>query len=101
VLEAAFTGPITTGLALIAIVVGVDFCRVDYGLADHSVLRKTLYTASFLHVFRDKVPNGLIPVNPLGLTITSFRVEPPREFPQAAAEAGRRICSLGRRASRT
>ena len=53
----------------------VDFYRVDFGLADHSVLRKTLYTASFLYMFRDKVPNGLIPVNPLGLTITSFRVD--------------------------
>jgi type IV secretory pathway component VirB8 len=53
----------------------VDFYRVEYEPADHSVLKKTLYTASFLYLFRDNVPNALIPVNPLGLTITYFRVD--------------------------
>ncbi len=53
----------------------VDFYRVEYEPADHSVLKKTLYTASFLYLFRDSVPNALIPVNPLGLTITYFRVD--------------------------
>lgn len=51
----------------------VDFYRVEYNPADHSVLKKTLYTASFLYLFRKHVPNDLIPVNPLGLTITYFR----------------------------
>jgi len=53
----------------------VDFYRVEYEPADHSVLKKTLYTASFLYLFRDSVPNALIPVNPLGLEITYFRVD--------------------------
>ncbi len=51
----------------------VDFYRVEYNPADHSVLKKTLCTASFLYLFRRDVPNDLIPVNPLGLTITYFR----------------------------
>jgi len=51
----------------------VDFYRVEYAPADHSVLKKTLFTASFLYLFRDHVPNDLIPVNPLGLTISYFR----------------------------
>ncbi len=51
----------------------VDFYVVEYAPADHSVLEKTLYTANFLFQFKDQVPNELIPVNPLGLTITYFR----------------------------
>lgn len=51
----------------------VDFYRVEYSPANHSVLKKTLYTASFMFMFKDEVPNELIPVNPLGLTVTYFR----------------------------
>jgi type IV secretory pathway component VirB8 len=51
----------------------VDFYRAEYNPADHSVLKKRLCTASFLYLFRPHVPNDLIPVNPLGLTITYFR----------------------------
>ena len=51
----------------------VDFYEVEYAPADHSVLKKTLHTANFVLLFRDEVPNELIPVNPLGMTITYFR----------------------------
>ena len=51
----------------------VDFYRIEYAPADHSVLKKTLYTANFIFQFKDNVPNELIPINPLGLTITYFR----------------------------
>jgi type IV secretory pathway TrbF-like protein len=51
----------------------VDFYRVEYAPADHSVLKKTLYTANFIFLFKEDVPNELIPINPLGLTITDFR----------------------------
>ena len=51
----------------------VDFYEIEYSPADHSILRKTLYTASFLFSFRDHVPNQDILVNPLGLMITYFR----------------------------
>jgi type IV secretory pathway TrbF-like protein len=51
----------------------VDFYMVYYSPADHSELKRDLYTANFVFVFRTKVPNDLIPLNPLGLTITYFR----------------------------
>jgi len=51
----------------------VDFYRIEYAPADHSVLKKTLYTANFIFQFKDDVPNELIPINPLGMTITYFR----------------------------
>jgi type IV secretion system protein VirB5 len=51
----------------------VDFYMVYYSPADHSELNRTLYTANFVFVFKPNVPNGLIPINPLGLAITYFR----------------------------
>ena len=51
----------------------VDFYQIEYSPVDHSVLNKRLYTASFVFEFRSEVPNRLIPINPLGLTIKSFR----------------------------
>lgn len=51
----------------------VDFFEIEYSPSDHSVAKRTLYTASFLFSFRDHVPNAEILTNPLGLTITYFR----------------------------
>jgi len=51
----------------------VDFYLVYYSPADHSELRRDLYTANFVFTFQSKVPNDLIPINPLGLTISYFR----------------------------
>ncbi|MGB2590670.1 MAG: VirB8/TrbF family protein [Candidatus Acidiferrum sp.] len=51
----------------------VDFYMVYYSPADHSELKRDLYTANFVFVFKSRVPNELIPINPLGLTITYFR----------------------------
>jgi type IV secretory pathway TrbF-like protein len=51
----------------------VDFFEVEYSPSDHSVAKRTLYTASFLFSFRDRVPNAEILTNPLGLTIAYFR----------------------------
>jgi type IV secretory pathway component VirB8 len=51
----------------------VDFYMVYYSPADHSELKRDLYTANFVFVFKSQVPNELIPINPLGLTITYFR----------------------------
>jgi type IV secretion system protein VirB5 len=50
-----------------------DFYMVYYSPADHSELKRDLYTANFVFVFKSQVPNELIPINPLGLTITYFR----------------------------
>jgi type IV secretory pathway component VirB8 len=51
----------------------VDFFEIDYSPADHSVKKRTLYTASMLFTFRDQVSNQDILVNPLGLAISYFR----------------------------
>lgn len=51
----------------------VDFEKVYYTAADHLVSKRERYVAHFVFVVRDHVPNALIPVNPLGLTITYFR----------------------------
>jgi type IV secretory pathway TrbF-like protein len=50
-----------------------DFYMVYYSPADHAELKRDLYTASFVFVFKNQVPNEQIPINPLGLTITYFR----------------------------
>ena len=51
----------------------VDFEMVYYSPVDHSELKRDLYTADFVFTFRTQVPNDLIPVNPLGMTISYFR----------------------------
>ena len=51
----------------------VDFYMVYYSPADHTEIKRDLYTANFVFVFKNQVPNELIPINPLGLTITYFR----------------------------
>ncbi len=51
----------------------VDFNMVYYSPADHSEIKRDLYTGNFVFVFKSKVPNELIPINPLGLAITYFR----------------------------
>jgi type IV secretory pathway TrbF-like protein len=51
----------------------VDFYLVYYSPADHGEIKRDLYTANFVFVFKSKVPNELIPINPLGLAITYFR----------------------------
>ena len=51
----------------------VDFYLVYYSPTDHSELKRDLYTANFVFVFKSEVPNELIPINPLGLTIAYLR----------------------------
>ena len=51
----------------------VDFYLVYYSPADHSELKRDLYTGNFVFTFQSHVPNELIPINPLGLTISYFR----------------------------
>lgn len=51
----------------------VDFERVYYNYGDATELKREKYTAHFVFMVRDQVPNDMIPVNPLGLTITYFR----------------------------
>jgi hypothetical protein len=42
---------------------------VHYSAADHGELKRTLYTANSVFVFKGDVPNELIPINSLGLAI--------------------------------
>src|SRR6201987_509563 len=51
----------------------VDFYMVYYSPSDHSEIKRDLYTANFVFVFQTHVPNELIPINPLGLTVSYFR----------------------------
>jgi type IV secretory pathway component VirB8 len=51
----------------------IDFFEIEYSPADHSVKKRTLYTASMVFAFRDHVSNQDILVNPLGLAISYFR----------------------------
>jgi type IV secretion system protein VirB5 len=51
----------------------VDFYMVYYSPVDHTELKRDLYTANFVFLFKSQVPNELIPINPLGVTITYFR----------------------------
>jgi len=51
----------------------VDFEKVYYAPSDHSEMKREKYVANFVFMVKERVPNTMIPVNPLGLTITYFR----------------------------
>jgi type IV secretory pathway TrbF-like protein len=51
----------------------VEFEKIYDAGRDRVEGRRERYTASFVFIVRDRVPNAWIPVNPLGLTITYFR----------------------------
>lgn len=51
----------------------VDMQKVYISRVDRSEIKREFSTVSFVFNFKQKVENDLIPVNPLGLTITYFR----------------------------
>ena len=51
----------------------IEFYKIVTSPIDHSELKRELWTANVVYVFRDQVPNDMLLVNPLGLTITYFR----------------------------
>ncbi len=51
----------------------VDFEKIFYTATDHGMTRRERYVGHFVFVVMDRVPNTLIPVNPLGLIVTYFR----------------------------
>ena len=53
----------------------VEFEKVTYGYGTHDERSRATYVAHLTFVLKDQVPNAVIPVNPLGLTITYFRVD--------------------------
>jgi type IV secretory pathway TrbF-like protein len=50
-----------------------DFEKIYYAPATRDVAKREKYVANIVFVKKDHVPNEMIPVNPLGLTITYFR----------------------------
>ena len=51
----------------------VDFDKVYYGAGDHAERKREKYVAHVVFIVKEHVPNVMVPVNPLGLTITYFR----------------------------
>jgi len=51
----------------------VDFEKIYYASGSQLESKREKYTAHFVFVVKDRVPNAWIPTNPLGLTITYFR----------------------------
>jgi type IV secretory pathway TrbF-like protein len=51
----------------------VDFEKIYYAASDHTETKREKYVANFVFLVKDHVPNAMIPINPLGLTITYFR----------------------------
>lgn len=53
----------------------VDFDKVYYGAGNRQERSRETFVAHITFVMRDAIPNSVIPVNPLGLTVTYFRVD--------------------------
>ena len=53
----------------------VDFEKVYYGLGNRQEQKRETFVAQLTFVLRDQIPNAMVLVNPLGLTITYFRVD--------------------------
>ena len=53
----------------------VAFDKVHYSLGSHQERTRETFVAQVTFVLRDQVPSAVIPVNPLGLTVTYFRVD--------------------------
>jgi len=51
----------------------VDYEKVFYQPSTRQEIRRERYVGNFVFTVKDKVSNAMIPVNPLGLTITYFR----------------------------
>ena len=53
----------------------VDFEKVYYGAGGRQERKRETFVAQITFVLRDQIPNAMVLVNPLGLTITYFRVD--------------------------
>ena len=53
----------------------VDFDKVYTGYGNRQERSRETHVAQITFVLRGQIPNAVIPVNPLGLTITYFRVD--------------------------
>ena len=53
----------------------VDFEKVYYAYGSRQEQSRERFVAQLTFVLRDQIPNAMVPVNPLGLTITYVRVD--------------------------
>jgi type IV secretion system protein VirB5 len=53
----------------------VDFEKVSYAPGSRQEKKRETFVAQVTFVLRDQIPNAMVLVNPLGLTITYFRVD--------------------------
>ena len=53
----------------------IDFEKVYYSAGNRQERSRERFIAQLTFVLRDEIPNALVPVNPLGLTATYFRVD--------------------------
>ena len=53
----------------------VDFDEVSYGPGSREEKKRETFVAQITFVIHDQIPNAMILVNPLGVTITYFRVD--------------------------
>ncbi len=51
----------------------IEFYKILTSPLDHTEQKRELWTANVVYTFRDQVRNAMLPLNPLGLTITYFR----------------------------
>jgi type IV secretion system protein VirB5 len=51
----------------------IEFFKIFSSPLDHAEEKRELWTANVVYAFRDQVRNEMLPINPLGLTITYFR----------------------------
>jgi type IV secretion system protein VirB5 len=51
----------------------VEFERVYFSPSTHLETKREKYVAHIVFILKDRVPNAMIPINPLGLAITYFR----------------------------
>lgn len=51
----------------------IEFFKIYSNPMDHTEAKRELWTANVVYTFREKVSNNMLPVNPLGMTITYFR----------------------------
>jgi type IV secretory pathway TrbF-like protein len=51
----------------------IDFDRIAYSVPNHQETKRDTFVAHVVFVLRSDVPNTMLPVNPLGLCITSLR----------------------------
>ena len=51
----------------------IEFTKIFYSVPDHQEMHREQWTANVVYRFRNQVASDMLPINPIGLTITYFR----------------------------